>query len=75
MLKGQYIHTSKHQGTITALKKYFRKYCTSNNSFEKNISLWEGVVALKGQYTYEQATITENISLWEGVVALKDQYI
>ena len=35
MLKGQYIHMSKDQGTITALKKYFRKYCTSNNSFEK----------------------------------------
>ena len=35
-LKGQYIHTSKDQGTITALKK--------------KISFWEGVVALKGQY-------------------------
>ena len=50
VLEGQYIHMSKDQGTITALKKYFRKYCTSNNRFEKNISLWEGVVALKGQY-------------------------
>ena len=35
MLKGQYIHTSEDQGTKLALKKYFRKYCTSNNSFEK----------------------------------------
>ena len=52
MLKGQYIHTSEDQGTKTPLKNYFRKYCTSNNSFEKNISLLEGVVALKGQYIY-----------------------
>ena len=46
---------------------------SNNNSFSENISLWEGVLVLKGQYI-EQATITalrQNISLWEGVLVLK----
>ena len=46
----------------------------------ENISLWEGVLVLKGHCIHEQreqATITalrENISLWEGVLVLKGQY-
>ena len=46
-------------------------------ALRQNISLWEGVLVLKGQYI-EQATITalrQNISLWEGVLVLKGQYI
>ena len=43
-------------------------------ALRQNISLWEGVLVLKGQYI-EQATITvlrQNISLWEGVLVLKE---
>ena len=58
-MKGQYIHTSREN--------------KQQNSFEKNISLWEGVLHLKGQYT-QQATITKNISLWEGVLVLQSKY-
>ena len=36
VLEGQYIHTSREQARITDLKKYFRKYCTSNNYNNKN---------------------------------------
>ena len=46
-------------------------------ALRQNISLWEGVLVLKGQYI-EQGTITalrQNISLWEGVLVLKGQYI
>ena len=46
-------------------------------ALRQNISLWEGVLVLKGQYI-EQRTITalrQNISLWEGVLVLKGQYI
>ena len=45
-------------------------------ALRQNISLWEGVLVLKGQYI-EQGTITalrQNISLWEGVLVLKGQY-
>ena len=49
-------------------------YRTSyNNSFSQNISLWQGVLVLTGQYTQETA-ITKNISLWEGVLVLKCKY-
>ena len=48
MLKGQYIHTSKDQGTITALKKYFRKYCTYDNSFKKKYFTLGGSCRLDG---------------------------
>ena len=58
-MKGQYIHTSREN--------------KQENRFEKNISLWEGVLDLKGQYT-EEATITKNISLREGVLALQGKY-
>ena len=40
--KGQYMHTSREN--------------KQENSFEKNISLWEGVLVLKGQYTQAERT-------------------
>ena len=55
----------------------FRTSTPSQSELRQNISLWEGVLVLKGQYI-EQATITvlrQNISLCEGVLVLKGQYI
>ena len=47
------------------------------STITENISLWEGVLVLKGEYIgkIEQSTITKNISLWEDVLVLKGEYI
>ena len=62
-------------------KKYFTLGgCFQQNSFEKNISLCEHVLVLKGQYIHmsrenkQQNTFEKNISLWDGVLVLKGQY-
>ena len=87
VLKHQYIHMSREYKQQNIFEKIFHFgrvcWCWNTNTYEQreqatkyrweNISLWEGVFDLKGQYT-EQATITKkNISLWEGVLILKSQ--
>ena len=79
----------KYSGSIATYNSFETEYFTLGGcagperpiatitALRQNISLWEGVLVLKGQYI-EQATITalrQNISLWEGVLVLKGQYI
>ena len=90
-----HMNRDRESDTITDLKKYFtlggccgpERPMNMNRDREsatitdlKNISLWEGVMVLKGQFIWTERArynnrFEKNISIWEDVVVLKGQFI